>query len=154
MKKKSRDPLLILSVIYTIAIILLICVGEITELTVIKQVLNILVIISASCMFILLCIVFILCVICFCIVQKEFKYIFRIMRYLDLLKYNRYKSYFEGYSADKMATIEKEYNNKISDAERWMTYSINLCQIGYIFLSRKQRQAVNDIVKSRESSRV
>lgn len=87
-------------------------------------------------------------------VQKAYNLLLYFVDYLNDLKKEQRNSYFKGYSAEKMAEVEKDYDNKISNVEKLITSDIESCIIGFeMFLNRKQRQTVSDIIKSRESSR-
>ena len=134
----------------TVIIISLAIVGMITDSKVIEDAMGILFLITT--VGVLACLV-ILVVANFFYTQKIYKYLIYYYHDKHSNEQAKYKSYFAGYSADRMAEIEKVYNDKISNAENKLNESLDVCLINYYFLSRKQRQTVSDIVKSRESSR-
>ncbi len=134
----------------TVIIISLAIVGMITDSKVIEDAMGILFLITT--VGVLACLV-ILVVANFFYTQKIYKYLIYYYHDKHSNEQSKYKAYFAGYSADRMAEIEKVYNDKISNAENKLNESLDVCLINYYFLSRKQRQTVSDIVKSRESSR-
>lgn len=134
----------------TVIVISLAIVGMITDSRVIEDVMSILFLITT--IGVLACLVILLVANFFC-TQKIYKYVLYYYNDIHSHEQEKYKSYFAGYSADRMAEIEKVYNDKISNAENKLNESLDVCLINYYFLSRKQRQTVSDIVKSRESSR-
>lgn len=134
----------------TVIVISLAIVGMITDSKVIEDAMGILFLITT--VGVLACLV-ILVVANFFYTQKIYKYLIYYYHDKHSNEQAKYKSYFAGYSADRMAEIEKVYNDKISNAENKLNESLDVCLINYYFLSRKQRQTVSDIVKSRESSR-
>lgn len=134
----------------TVIVISLAIVGMITDSKVIEDAMGILFLITT--VGVLACLV-ILVVANFFYTQKIYKYLIYYYHDKHSNEQSKYKAYFAGYSADRMAEIEKVYNDKISNAENKLNESLDVCLINYYFLSRKQRQTVSDIVKSRESSR-
>ncbi len=134
----------------TVIIISLAIVGMITDSKVIEDAMGILFLITT--LGVLACLVIIV-VVNFFYTQKIYKYLIYYYHDKHSNEQSKYKAYFAGYSADRMAEIEKVYNDKISNAENKLNESLDVCLINYYFLSRKQRQTVSDIVKSRESSR-
>ena len=87
-------------------------------------------------------------------VQKAYNLLLYFVDHLNTLKKEKHDSYFKGYSAERMAEVERDFDNQISDVEKWITSDIEFCLDGFeMYLNRKQRQTVSEIIKSRESSR-
>ena len=149
MKKNSRG-IRNFQFVASVIIISLAFIGMITDSKVIEDVMSILFLITT--IGVLACLV-VLLVANFFYTQKIYKYLIYYYHDKHSNEQSKYKAYFAGYSADRMAEIEKVYNDKILNAENKLNESLDVCLINYYFLSRKQRQTVSDIVKSRESSR-
>lgn len=149
MKKNSRG-LRTFQFMASVIVISLAIVGMITDSKVIEDVMSILFLITT--IGVLACLV-VLLVANFFYTQKIYKYLIYYYHDKHSNEQSKYKAYFAGYSSDRMAEIEKVYNDKILNAENKLNESLDVCLINYYFLSRKQRQTVSDIVKSRESSR-
>lgn len=149
MRKNSRG-LGNFQFVASVIIISLAFIGMVTDSKIIENVMGILFIITTlgvlGCFTILLALNFFY-------TQKIYKYLIYYYHDKHSNEQSKYKAYFAGYSADRIAEIEKVYNDKISNAENKLDESLDVCINNYYFLTRKQRQTVSDIVKPRESSR-
>ena len=134
----------------TVIVISLAIVGMITDSKVIEDVMGILFIITT--LGVLGCLV-ILLVANFFYTQKIYKYLIYYYHDKHSNEQSKYKAYFAGYSADKMAEIEKKYNDRISDSKNGLNECLKICLDNFSLLTRKQRRIVSNIIKSRESSR-
>ena len=134
----------------TVIIISLAIVGMITDSKVIEDAMGILFLITT--VGVLACLV-ILVVANFFYTQKIYKYLIYYYHDKHSNEQSKYKAYFAGYSADRMAEIEKKYNDRISDSENGLNECLKICLDNFSLLTRKQRRIVSNIIKSRESSR-
>ena len=149
MNKKSRG-IRTFQFVGSITIISLAVVGTVTGSKIIEDIMSLLLIITT--LGVLACLGIIV-IASFYYTQKAYRYV--LYYYYDNHSNERekYKAYFAGYSADRMAEIEKKYDDKISHTENRLKDCLKICLENYSFLTRKQRQAVSDIIKSREPSR-
>lgn len=149
MNKNSRG-LKNFQFVASVIIISLAFIGMITDSRVIEDVMGILFIITTlgvlGCFTILLALNFFY-------TQKIYKYLIYYYHDKHSNEQSKYKAYFAGYSADRMAEIEKVYNDKISNAENGLNECLKICLDNFSLLTRKQRRIVSNIIKSRESSR-
>ena len=149
MNKNSRG-LKNFQFVASVIIISLAFIGMITDSRVIEDVMGILFIITTlgvlGCFTILLALNFFY-------TQKIYKYLIYYYHDKHSNEQSKYKAYFAGYSADRMAEIEKLYNDKISNAENGLNECLKICLDNFSLLTRKQRRIVSNIIKSRESSR-
>ena len=134
----------------TVIVISLAIVGMITDSKVIEDAMGILFLITT--VGVLACLVILVVANFFC-TQKIYKYVLYYYNDIHSHEQEKYKSYFAGYSADKMAEIEKKYNDRISDSENGLNECLKICLDNFSLLTRKQRRIVSNIIKSRESSR-
>ena len=149
MKKNSRG-LRTFQFMASVIVISLAIVGMITDSKVIEDVMSILFLITT--IGVLACLV-VLLVANFFYTQKIYKYLIYYYHDKHSNEQSKYKAYFAGYSADRMAEIEKVYNDKISNAENGLNECLKICLDNFSLLTRKQRRIVSNIIKSRESSR-
>lgn len=149
MKKNSRG-IRNFQFVASVIIISLAFIGMITDSKVIEDIMGILFIITIlgvlGCFTILLALNFFY-------TQKIYKYVIYYYHDKHSNEQFKYKAYFSGYSADRLAEIEKIYNDKISNAENRLNKSLEVCINNYYLLTPRQRQTVSEIIKSRESSR-
>ncbi len=152
MNKNSRGTNTFLFVVSAIIISLAI-IGTVTGSKIIENIMSILFLITTLGVLACLVILVIIVVVNFFCTQKIYKYV--LYYYNDIHSYEqaKYKSYFSGYSADRMAEIEKKYDDRISDSENRLNECLKICLDHFSLLTRKQRQTLSDIIKSRESSR-
>ena len=149
MRKNSRG-LRTFQFMASVIVISLAIVGMITDSKVIEDAMGILFLFTT--VGVLACLVILVLANFFC-TQKIYRYVLYYYNDIHSHEQAKYKSYFAGYSADKMAEIEKKYNDRISDSKNGLNECLKICLDNFSLLTRKQRQTVSDIVKSRESSR-
>lgn len=149
MRKNSRG-LRTFQFVASVIIISLAFIGMVTDSKIIEDAMGILFLITT--VGVLACLV-ILVVANFFYTQKIYKYLIYYYHDKHSNEQSKYKAYFAGYSSDKMDEIEKKYDDRISDSENRLNECLKICLDSYSLLTRKQRQTVSDIVKSRESSR-
>ncbi len=131
-------------------IISLAIIGTVTGSKIIENIMSILLLITT--IGVLACLGIIL-VVNFFYTQKIYNHVLYYYYDKHTTEQEKYKAYFAGYSADRLAEIEKKYDDRISDSENRLNECLKICLDSYSLLTRKQRQTVSEIIKSRESSR-
>lgn len=153
MKKNSRGTKTFL-LVGSFIIISFTFLGMITGSTTIEKIMEGLLIATSIGVLACLCYAIILASYNFYKVQKAYNTLMYFVDYLNTLKTEQRDSYFKGYSAERMTEVEQDFDKEISKVEKLITSDIEFCLNGFeMFLNRKQRQTVSNIIKSRESSR-